>query len=280
MNHKPERRGLSCYTGGNKPMLNLLLFILTVFSTWLVGGPLYALAIISILFAHEMGHYLMCRKYRIKATLPFFIPFPFPSLNPFGTLGAVIKIKEPIPDRIALFDLGIAGPLAGLAVTIPALVIGLGESTFIELETIQPGSLNFGTSLLFSFLAKLVLGSTPEGYDLMLHPFAFAGWTGLFVTSLNLIPIGQLDGGHVLYTLSGKNASKFYKLILALFALSCALFYPGWMFFILLLIWLGYKHPPPLNDHVQIGRKRRILGYITFVIFIISFVPVPIYFSG
>jgi len=262
----------------NKPLINVLLFILTIFSTWLVNGIWYSISIVTILLAHEMGHYLMCRKYHIRATLPFFIPFPFPLLNPFGTMGAVIKIEERIPNRKALFDVGIAGPLAGLAFTIPALIIGLKLSTVVVETEISSTSLYLGKSFLFSQLSQLIIGNLPEGYDVALHPTAFAGWAGLFVTALNLLPLGQLDGGHILYAIYGHDSTKIYKFILAVFIVICAVWYPGWLMLIILLIWFGFRHPTPENDFTPIDNKRRILGYITFVIFIISFTPVPFYF--
>jgi len=262
------------------PQLHLLLFLLTIGSTYLLQGIWYALSIVSILFAHEMGHYLMCRKYGISATLPYFIPFPFPNLNPFGTLGAVIKMKSRIPNRRALFDVGIAGPLAGLAVTIPVLIFGLSKSEFVSLQELPTGTMGLGDSLLFSQLARLVLGAIPEGYDIMLHPMAFAGWAGLFVTALNLLPIGQLDGGHVLYAIFGHKSEKIYKVVMISFIIVCALWYQGWLLLILLLLWFGFRHPPPENDYIPIDTKRKIIGYATFFIFLISFVPRPLYIYG
>ncbi|MFZ5516111.1 MAG: site-2 protease family protein [Candidatus Zhuqueibacterota bacterium] len=262
------------------PWLHILLLVLTFGSTYLLQGIWYSLSIVSILFAHEMGHYLMCRRYGISATLPYFIPFPFPKLNPFGTLGAVIKMKGRIPNRRALFDVGIAGPLAGLAVTIPVLIIGLSKSSFIPLSTVPQGAMGLGDSLLFSQIARLILGATPEGYDMMLHPMAFAGWAGLFVTALNLMPIGQLDGGHILYALFGHKSETIYKFVMIGFIITCAFWYQGWLLLILLLLWFGYRHPAPENDFVPIDTKRKILGYATFVIFIISFVPQPLYIYG
>ena len=262
----------------HEPLINVLLFILTIFSTWLVNGIWYSISIVTILLAHEMGHYLMCRKYHIRATLPFFIPFPFPLLNPFGTMGAVIKIEERIPNRKALFDVGIAGPLAGLAFTIPALIIGLKLSTIVVETEISSTSLYLGESFIFSQLSQLIIGNLPEGYDVALHPMAFAGWAGLFVTALNLLPLGQLDGGHIIYAIFGQDSTKIYKFVLGVFIVICAVWYPGWLMLIILLIWFGFRHPPPRDDFTPIDNKRRMLGYITFVIFLISFTPVPFYF--
>ena len=264
---------------GNRLSLHVILFILTILTTTMANGFLYAISIVSILLAHEMGHYLMCRKYGIPATLPFFIPFPFPQVNPFGTMGAVIKMKGRIPNRLALFDIGVAGPLAGLALTIPILIIGLAHSQFVPVAEIPQGQLFFGESLLFSQLSKIVMGATPEGYETMLHPMAFAGWVGLFVTALNLLPIGQLDGGHVLYALFGYKSQKIYAYVLGAFILVCAFLYQGWLLLIIILLWIGYRHPPPENDYIPLDPKRRLIGYFTFFIFLISFIPVPLYFN-
>jgi membrane-associated protease RseP (regulator of RpoE activity) len=264
----------------NRLYVHLILLVLTIFSTWLVYSIWYAVSIVIILFAHEMGHYLMCRRHKIRATLPFFIPFPFPMLNPFGTLGAVIKIEDRIPNRKALFDIGIAGPVAGLCFTIPALIIGLKLSTVVKVTEQSAGTLFLGDSLLFSQLSKLIIGKLPPNTDVALHPVAFAGWAGLFVTALNLMPLGQLDGGHVLYAIFGEKTATIFKIVLAIFIFICAIWYPGWLLFILLIIWFGYRHPPPIDDFTPINQGRRILGYIVFAIFLISFTPVPFYFTN
>jgi membrane-associated protease RseP (regulator of RpoE activity) len=265
---------------GNQLRTTLILIILTIFSTWYVNGFSYAITIVITLLAHEMGHYLMCRKYGLRATLPFFIPFPFPMLNPFGTMGAVIRIEDRMPNRKVLFDVGIAGPLAGLVFTIPALLIGLKLSTVTNVSSISSGSLMLGDSLLFKLFSWLIFGAIPEGSDVILHPIAFAGWAGLFVTALNLLPLGQLDGGHVLYALFGPNSSVIYKIVFSMFIGVCAFFYPGWFLLILLLLWFGYNHPAPIDDFTPIDKRRRILGYVILIIFIISFTPVPFSFNN
>ena len=239
---------------GNRPLLHVALFLLTVLTTYMVSGIYYSLSIVSILLAHEMGHYLMCRKYGISATLPFFIPIPLP---PFGTMGAFIKIRERIPNRRALFDVGVAGPLAGLALTIPILIIGLQYSRFVPLNSLPEENMFLGESFLFSQLAKLVIGAAPQGYDTALHPMAYAGWAGLFVTALNLLPIGQLDGGHVLYALFGRKSQKIYKLAMLAFIIIGAFLYPGWLLLIVLLLYIGFHHPPPEDDYIQLDPKRR-----------------------
>lgn len=259
---------------GDRLPLHIILFLFTVLTTYMVQGIYYSLSIVAILLAHEMGHYLMCRKYGINATLPFFIPIPF---EPFGTMGAFIKMRDKIPNRRALFDVGVAGPLAGLALTIPILIIGLKNSRFVPLSEIPDGTLFLGESFLFSQLAKIVIGPSPEGYDTLLHPMAYAGWAGLFVTALNLLPIGQLDGGHVLYAIFGYKSRKIYKFAILTFIIISAFFYPGWLLLIIFLLWIGFQHPAPENDYIQLDPKRRLIGYLTFVIFLISFIPVPFY---
>lgn len=274
--YKPRNRfNVLSKIKGNRPLLNIILFLATILTTYMVQGIYYSLSIVSILLAHEMGHYLMCRKYGISATLPFFIPIPF---QPFGTMGAFIKIRERIPNRRALFDVGVAGPLAGLTLTIPILIIGLKNSNFVLLNNLPQGSMFLGESFLFSQLAKLVLGPAPEGYDTILHPMAYAGWAGLFVTALNLLPIGQLDGGHVLYALFGHKSKHVYKFAMLAFIIIGAFLYPGWLLLIILLLYIGFHHPPPENDYIQLDPKRRLIGYFTFAIFLISFIPVPFYF--
>lgn len=260
---------------GDRPIINIALFLLTIFTTYWLNGIYYSLSIVSILLAHEMGHYLMCRKYGISATLPFFIPIPF---APFGTMGAFIKMRERIPNRRALFDVGVAGPLAGLALTIPILIIGLKNSNFVQVESISKENMFLGESFLFSQLAKLMLGTAPEGYDTILHPMAYAGWVGLFVTALNLLPIGQLDGGHVLYALFGGKSRHVYKFTMLGFIIIGAFLYPGWLLLIILLLWFGFRHPAPENDYIPLDPKRRLIGYFTFFIFLISFIPEPFYF--
>ena len=253
-------------------VVHSLLFFMTIASTYLTGGPWYAFPVIVILFSHEMGHYLMCRKYRVPATFPFFIPFPF--LNPFGTLGAVIRIRGIIPNRKALFDIGVAGPLAGLAMTLPALYFGVAMSDIIPVSENVDAAFYLGESLLYKGISALALGPVPEGYDVMLHPLAYAGWVGLFVTALNLIPVGQLDGGHVYYSLFGRQGKAGSYAVLA--ALGVAVInYPGWgLLFLILLIW-GRKHPPPADDFTPLDIKRRLLAVLVFIIFIISFIPEP-----
>jgi membrane-associated protease RseP (regulator of RpoE activity) len=255
----------------HQPLLNVVLLLVTLFTTYAAQGPWYSLAVVTLLFAHEMGHYLMCRHYHIQATLPFFIPIPAP-FNPFGTMGAVIKMEGKIPNRQALFDVGIAGPLAGLFFTLIALVVGLSLPNPVASGAEE--GIKLGVSLLFLGLAKLLnpeLFSNPEA---ILHPVAFAGWVGLFVTALNLLPIGQLDGGHVVYAIFGSKSKYIYRAALIGFGLNTA-FYPPWIIFFILLVTFGLKHPPPLDDSEPVDLKRKILAGFTFIIFVLAFIPFP-----
>jgi membrane-associated protease RseP (regulator of RpoE activity) len=283
-----ERRWLARALRSDRPTLNLILFLLTCVSTFyhgyatspnesMIDGLWYSSGIIAILLCHEMGHYLMCLRHGVRATLPFFIPFPF--LSPFGTLGAVIRMDSRMPDRRALFDIGVAGPLAGLAVAIPAIYFGIKMSEVHEIVA-SDATMTLGDSLLFKWLSFLARGPVPEGQDIFLHPLAYAGWAGLFVTALNLLPVGQLDGGHILYALLGERSVIVGRIALALFALMGIIvfpFFPGWFPFILLLLWFGYRHPPTMDHFTPLDSKRRMMAYLAFVIFILSFTPIPFY---
>ncbi len=254
------------------------LFVLTAFSTFLVGlgdgiaGALwYSGGLMAILLAHELGHFFTARKYGISVTLPYFIPMP---ISPFGTLGAVIKMDRYIPNRKVLFDVGVAGPLAGFFFIIPALVLGLSWSKVVPFEATREGAISLGESILFKLFVRISIGHVPEGQDVLLHPLAFAGWVGLFVTALNLLPVGQLDGGHILYALfhrKSKTISRiFYWILLGI----CIFFYLGW-FLMIILLALIRSHPPTLDDTVALDSKRRALGWIVLFLFLISFTPVP-----
>ena len=273
--------------------VNIILFLLTVFTTLLAGAiqegvnPLknpegiikgipFSFTLIGILLAHELGHYLIARKYGMNVTLPYFIPAPpYPPL-PIGTFGAIIKMRSPVRDRRMLLDVGATGPLVGVAVSIPFLILGLRLS---EVRLIQGQvGMTLGSSLLLSLLSWLVVGPIPKGYDIAIHPVGFAGWLGLLVTSLNLLPIGQLDGGHVAYALLGERQNIISKYVF-LASLALAIFgWPGWLLWGLLLFIMGFRHPPPMDWWVPLDRKRKIIGWLTLAVFILTFIPVP--FSG
>lgn len=288
-----RRRGLFSRFGlFRQPRINYLLFVLTALTTFstayilhgtIAGGLWFSGGIMSILLAHEMGHYLMCRKYGVAATLPFFIPFPPminpfglpPIWNPFGTMGAVIKMEGRMPDRRALFDIGAGGPIGGLIFTIPALYFGIKMSKIESLQELSDAGVMLGESLFFKGLAYLAIGNLPEGYDIVLHPLAFAGWAGLFVTALNLFPIGQLDGGHIVYSLFGERSRFIYPLVLSVFIVISIVFYVGWIPLILLLFIFRIDHPPSVDPYTGLDPVRRNLALALLVVFLLSFTPVP-----
>lgn len=254
------------------PWLHIGLFALTIASTVLVGGPWYALAIITILLAHEMGHYVMSRRYGVRASLPYFLPMP---LSPIGTLGAVIRMEARIPNRTVLFDIGIAGPLAGLVFTIPAILVGLALSTVVTTTTARPDTLPLGESFLFAMLSRLVKGELGPGQDILLHPIAFAGWVGLLVTALNLLPVSQLDGGHILYGLLGPRSRRVAVAVYAAFLAMTVIKYHNWLPLAVLILIFRPEHPPTVDPTTPVSRSRRLLGILSFLLFAISFTPVP-----
>ncbi len=256
-------------------ILFFILLGLTLYTTYLSGGKLYALSLFLILGAHEFGHYFAGVKNGVKTTLPLFIPAP-PGLFLFGTFGAMIAIKDPIPNRRVLMEIGAAGPVAGFIVAVPTLIIGLYLSDIVE--PLGEGGFSFGSSIIMILLSKLILGVTPlsADFNIQLHPVAFAGWVGLFVTAINLFPIGQLDGGHIIYSLFGKKSKNWAKYFF-IFLLSLIYFWPSWgIWAVLLIVITRFKSAPLLDDDVLPLKKHRIIGYIAIVIFILTFVPVPI----
>lgn len=252
--------------------LHVLLFLLTIASTVFVGGFLYSLAIMTILLSHEMGHYVMSRRYGIPATLPFFIPLPLP---PFGTFGAVIKMKGIIVNKRALFDVGVAGPLCGFIVAVPFIMAGIRLSTVVSLADIPASSMQLGNPLLFRVLQFFLVGDIPDGYDLVLHPFAYAGWVGLFVTSLNLLPVGQLDGGHVVYAVFGDKSRWAYLGTVIFLGVLTILCNVGWLTLVILLIIFGMRHPRPFDDETELDGKRRKAALAVLIVFVLSFIPSP-----
>jgi membrane-associated protease RseP (regulator of RpoE activity) len=271
--------------------VHLVLFMATVATTITAGamfagvnpiiqpwdlykGIPFSFTLLLILGSHEMGHYLVSRRHHLNVTLPYFIPAPpFPFI--VGTFGAFIRIRSPIQDKRALLDVGCAGPLIGVVVSIPVILVGLQLSA---VEVIHEGGLKifFGEPLLFQILSFLVFGSLPPGQDIILHPVAFAGWIGLLVTALNLIPVGQTDGGHVVYALFPDHHKQISWVCLLLLALSGMFLWQGWLIWALLLILLGRRHPPPVYDWVPLDRKRKILGVVTIIVFLLTFTPVPL----
>lgn len=251
-------------------LIHSFLFVATFGTATLLQGPVYAATIMTILLGHELGHYFMCRKYGVAATFPVFIPM----INALGTLGAVIAIKSPIPSRRALFDIGVAGPLVGLALAIPAILVGLQYSPVLPVPEHSFGVF-LGEPLLFQWLSRLVLGELAPGYDVYLHPIAFAGWAALFVTAINLFPVGQLDGGHVLYAIFGPGARRFKWLVIIGLAYLGYRFDTMWFIFLLLVLILLARHPAPIDDQTPLDRRRIWIGVCAFLLMVVCFSPVP-----
>jgi membrane-associated protease RseP (regulator of RpoE activity) len=269
------------------PFLHISLFVLTVLSTLLVGavqtgadlieepskiykGIPFSLTLMIILLSHELSHYFSSRKHGVEATLPYFIPAP----TIFGTFGAFIKMKSPIVTRKALIDIGASGPIAGFIISVIATIIGLNMSEIVS-SAHAKGALNLGDSLLFSLLSRIILGVTPSDSDILLNPVAFAGWIGLFVTSINLIPIGQLDGGHIAYALFGEKHSRLSFMLIFVMVLFGLFLWEGWFVWAVLLLILGMKHPPVIYWEVPLDSKRKFIGWLALVIFILTFIPTP-----
>ncbi len=262
-------------TETGNPLINLVLFLATCVSTVLAGGVGFAVALLSILVTHEFGHYFTARYYGAAVSLPYFIPAPPPFI--FGTLGAIIKMKSPARDRNSLFDIAAAGPLAGLIVAIPALLVGLAWSRVIPIPP-EFGGLVFGDSLLMRFLVYLTFGSIPPGMDVLIHPVGLAGWVGLFVTALNLFPVGQLDGGRIAYALFGARHRKVsIATFAALLALGVITQSVNWVVWAALLFFLiGFHHTPPLDDLTPLSSGRRVLGGVCLLLLVLLIPPIPI----
>ena len=250
----------------------------TPFVPW--QGLWYSLTVLTILGVHELGHYCACRYYRIDASLPYFLPAPIL----IGTFGAFIRMRQPIPTKRMLFDIGVAGPIAGFVVAVPALFIGLGLSRVLPPpESFGDSGLLLGDPLLFRFAAWTIWGAAPEGYLLNMHPMGFAAWVGLLATALNLFPIGQLDGGHISYAVFGARSTLVTVASAAvLFAL--AFHSPSWIVWavlmVVMLVTLGPRHPRTLDHHIPIDRTRMLVAVCALVIFVLCFTPAPIQVVG
>ncbi|MBK9925871.1 MAG: site-2 protease family protein [Anaerolineales bacterium] len=278
----------------------------------IISGWPFALSMMGILFAHEMGHYIACRIYKIPATLPFFIPAPL--ISPLGTFGAFIAMRGIPKNKRILFDVGVAGPIAGLVIAVPVLFIGLSLSHLGVIDQPPPGMQGVleGNSLFYLFAKYMVFGKLlPDpvnygglspvlywiryfltgqpvpfgGTDVMVHQVAWAGWGGLLVTALNLVPVGTLDGGHVVYGLFGEKARKIFPIaigvLIALMILPVVLtlsftsFNFSWLLWVFILFWLGNVRTQPLDDITPLDVKRRVLGYVMLLVFILIFTPIP-----
>ncbi len=303
----PRRRPL--------PAWNLALFAATVattvlsgawFAGWSGGGLLgrvlaglsYATAILAILLAHEMGHWLLARAWGIDTTLPYFLPMYVPDALNFGTLGALIRLRSAIPSRDAVLDVGAAGPIAGALVAVPLYAWGLAHSKVhavgqaVAAGADSPwamllawlrdepaaggGGIVFGDSLLTAGIQRVVLGVLPPGHDVVVHPVALAAWLGLFVTTLNLLPLGQLDGGHVTYAWLGERRAHRLSQVVSsgLLAAGILVSFNWLVWWLLTRIVVGLRHPPALDD-APIGPGRRAVAILSLLLFVATFVPVP-----
>jgi membrane-associated protease RseP (regulator of RpoE activity) len=245
--------------------------------SFLLSGLWYSLTILAILGAHEFGHYFACVYYRVNASLPFFLPLP-----PFfltGTLGAFIRIRQPIRTKRQLFDIGIAGPLAGFVVAIPALFLGLAMSHVVQLPKAAEGMLSLGEPLMFKAASWLVWGTVKDGYSLNMHPVAFAAWFGLLATALNLFPIGQLDGGHISYAVLGRRSTTVTLSAIGI-AVVLTFFSLSWLVWTVLMIGMlfafGANHPRTLDEDIPLDRTRVVLALVALAVFVLSFTPAPI----
>jgi membrane-associated protease RseP (regulator of RpoE activity) len=285
-----------------RPWRHIILFLLTVATTTLVGaehfasfyldfgsrdadlsawqfmlnGLWYSGSILAILGAHEFGHYYACRYYRVDASLPYFLPAPLPLT---GTLGAFIRIRQIIPGKRELFDIGIAGPIAGFLVAIPVLLVGMSLSRVTALPADTSGFVELGEPLLFKAIAYLFYGTPPEGYSINMHPMAFAAWFGLLATALNLFPIGQLDGGHISYAVLGR-WSTFVTLATVVALIGLTFISSSWLVWtvltVVMLVAFGPRHPRTIDEDVPLDSGRLWLALGALVMFVICFTPAPI----
>jgi membrane-associated protease RseP (regulator of RpoE activity) len=287
----------------SRPWIALLLFLLTVASTIYVGGQdldratgqaffnwghglAFSAALLGILGAHELGHFFAARREGVAVSYPFFIPMPF-AIGILGTLGAFISIKEPVPNRRALLAIAVSGPLAGLVVAVPVLILGLMLS---EVETLAdvyaqlPGTSYFteGNSLLYAALKILVFGRflPSGGEDVFLHPVALAGWAGLLVTGLNLLPAGQLDGGHIFFAIFGARAAQLMSMLVAVALLGMGFLWSGWFLWAVIVALIGQQRSPLLNEVTPLEGQWLTLAIVGLVVFLLVFTPVPITISA
>lgn len=302
-----------------KILLHTTLFLITFFTTTVAGvswlnmdvyqlenfvyGLPYASSLLFILTVHEFGHYFAARYHGVEATLPFYIPFPpIPTFLNFGTLGAVIRTKSVIPDKKVMFDIGVAGPIAGFIASIGILLYGFthlpGKEFILQIHPDyfiphpQTGlALNLGTPILYNMLSLFFTNPmnefVPPMSEMYHYPYLLAGWFGLFVTAMNLIPIGQLDGGHLSYTMFGERHKIISRIVFAvllflglagsleIFDIHTGFGWSGWLFWALILFFVVKLNHPPVEEESELDEGRKIIGWITFIIFLLSFVPAP-----
>lgn len=262
--------------GESRIHINIILFIATIATTIYAGynvaggslfdGVAFAVALLGILGVHETAHFFAARKHNVKSTLPYFVPAP----TLIGTFGAVINVKSPIPDRNSLFDLGFSGPLAGILVAIPVLVIGIYLS---KISPIVSGSMLFTPPPLMSIIMYFFTPQIPAGYELQIHPIAFAGWVGIIVTLLNLMPVAFLDGGHIVRSLFNEKMHRIISVLGVLVTLAL-----GWIpmaLLMMLIMILNRRHPGALDDVSKLTNRRKILAVLMLIIFILCLSPVP-----
>jgi membrane-associated protease RseP (regulator of RpoE activity) len=280
------------------PLAHILFFLATLATTTFYGamhhqvdlltepwkfyqGFPFSLTLLAILGTHEFGHYWMARHHGVPVTLPYFIPAP----SLIGTFGAFIRIKGTVPNRGALFDIGVAGPLAGFVVAVPAIIVGLALSEVKPAVT--SAGIGLGSSLLFNGLVQVFLGVTPQAYDVILHPIAFAGWIGFLVTAFNLIPASQLDGGHIVYSLFGR-WHRPVTVLCVLALLPMGWYWPGWWLWAFVIFWFSgpqvawrqgwrfaFAHPPLLDEAQPLSRTQKWVAAAALAIFVMTFPPVP-----
>jgi membrane-associated protease RseP (regulator of RpoE activity) len=235
------------------------------------GAITFSIPLLLILFAHEMGHYLMCRRYGIDASPPYFIPFP----SLVGTMGAFIRIREPIRNKKQLFDVGVAGPIAGFVVALPLLAWGIAHTRPNSSAVLSDGTILFHYPILVTLFQKLVLGTTFTSVEAVEHPVFIAAWFGLFVTALNLLPLGQLDGGHALYAVFGRWQRTIAIPLLIVLAFM-GLKWPGWWIWVAFTLFTGLRHPPVLDEDSPLDFRRKLVAAAVLLIFVVCFAPIPI----
>ncbi len=279
-------------------MLNIILFVVTIITTILAGtllenkNPLsdwtnfvhglpFSITLLLILGSHEMGHYLAAKRHDVDVSLPYFIPAP----TIIGTFGAIIKMRSPIRDKKALIEIGAAGPITGFIIAIPAYIIGLLQSEILPVSNVEGGVI-LGDSLLTKFLSYLIYPNIPTGYEVYISSIGFAAWIGLIVTMLNLLPVGQLDGGHITYALFGSFHKKIgYAVLAGITLLGLGLTLGGnpsynWIIWAaLVLFFIRVKHPPVFNQHLPVSTTHKFICLFSFIIFILTFIPIPFKFN-
>src|SRR5262252_2853089 len=262
---------MAMYTNSLADLLPFLGQIVRSPSTLLNGLP-FSLAIMSILLGHEMGHYLTCRYYGIDATLPYFIPAP----TLVGTLGAFIRIKSPIQHRAALLEVGIAGPIVGFVLAVPTLAIALAKSGYVAPT---PSGIGLGEPLIFKAMEAIIGKTPPPGMEINLHPLGIAAWFGFFATALNLLPVGQLDGGHVSYALFGRTHRRISQALLFTLIPLGIFYWQGWLLWSTVLLLIGLRHPITLDDSISLSKRHSRLGWIGLALFVLCFTPMPFYIN-